>query len=234
MDFNKFSQMTIEELREKSSRNYKKGYSPIILSGKKISQTWWGKKWCDNLESYADYSNRIQRGKRYVRSGAVIDLKIEEGFINALVQGSRKKPYKVVIEIDPLSDIKKQEIFEKAQNKIENIEELLSGGFPEDLAQVFLNSETGLFPSPNEIFINCNCPDWANLCKHSAAVLYGVGAKLDENPLMFFLLRSVDFNLFIKKTIKEKTNLMLKNIHKNKDRVIPKDIAKELFGFDFI
>lgn len=233
MDFSRYNQMTIEELREKSQNSHKKGYSPVIIKGRNIAQTWWGQKWCENLENYADYDNRLQRGKRYVKSGAVIDLKIEEGFITALVQGSRKKPYKVMIEIQPLSKKKQKEILEIARNKIENIESLVSSEFPDDLAIAFLNSNNGLFPSPNEIDIKCNCPDWAYLCKHATAVLYGIGAKLDENPLMFFLLRSIDFSAFLKKTINEKTDLMLKNINKNNERLIPKERAKELFGFDY-
>jgi len=225
--------MSIEELRQKSRESLKLGYSPVNIEGRKIAKTWWGEKWCENLENYADFSNRIQRGKRYVRSGAVIDLKIEEGFISALVQGSRRKPYKVLIEIEPLSSVKKIEILKLVQNKIENIESLIEGEFPQELSNVFLNSQTGLFPAPREIMINCNCPDRAVLCKHATAVLYGIAAKLDENPLMFFLLRSVDFNLFLKRTVEEKTKLMIQNIDKQNKRVIPKNKARDLFGFDF-
>jgi uncharacterized Zn finger protein len=228
--YENYSQMTMAELKAKSKQNNKKGYSPVILETRKIATTWWGEKWCENLENYADYASRIQRGKRYVRSGTVIDLKIEEGLIKGLVQGSRSKPYKVIIKIKALSAERKNEILEIATSKIDNLESLLSGEFPEELSEVFLNPYHGLFPSPDEISINCNCPDWAVLCKHAAAVLYGVGARLDENPLMFFLLRSMDFNLFIKKTIEEKTDLMFKNIGKNSERLIPADIAKNLFG----
>ncbi len=231
--FEKYRQMSIEELRERSINNLKKGYSPVVIDGRKIAKSWWGEKWCENLENYADYSNRIARGKRYVRSGAVIDLKIMEGEIVSLVQGSRRKPYKVIIQIKPLTKNKQKEIIKLAKNKIENIESLVDGEFPQELSNVFLNSEIGLFPSPSEININCNCPDWANLCKHATAVLYGIGAKLDEDPLMFFLLRSIDFNIFLKRTIEEKTELMKKNIKKKNPRLIPKEKAKELFGFEF-
>lgn len=232
-NFDVYKQMSMDELRSRSINNLKKGYSPVVIEGRIIANSWWGKKWCENLENYADYSNRIARGKRYVRSGAVIDLKITEGEITALVQGSGRYPYKVLIDIKPLSKKKQKEIIKLAQNKIENIESLVEGEFPQDLANIFLNSETGLFPSPREIKINCNCPDWANLCKHATAVLYGIGAKLDEDPLMFFLLRSIDFNLFLKKTIEEKTQLMQKNIKKKNPRLIPKDLAEDLFGFEF-
>ena len=221
----------MEELKRKSKQSSKKGYNPVIIEDRKIAKTWWGKKWCENLENYADYSSRIGRGKRYVRSGTVIDLKIEEGIIKGLVQGSRIKPYKVIINIKPLSKERKDEILEIATSQIDNLDSLMSGEFPEELSDVFLNPYHGLFPSPDEISINCNCPDWAVMCKHAAAVLYGVGARLDENPLMFFLLRSMDFNLFIKKSIEEKTDLMFKNIGANKQRLIPEEIAKNLFGF---
>lgn len=234
MRFSNFKQISMQELKEKSLLNQKKGYSPVVIEGRKISKTWWGQMWCQNLERYADYENRIQRGKRYVRSGAVIDLVIEEGLIKALVQGTGRRPYKVEIKIKPFTKKKQNEILEVAKNKIDSLESLVIGEFPEELSQVFLSSETGLFPTPKEISINCSCPDWAYLCKHAAAVLYGVGARLDEEPLMFFLLRSIDFNLFLKKTIAEKTDLMFKNIDKTNDRLIPKDIAKKLFGYDFI
>jgi uncharacterized Zn finger protein len=229
--FEHYSQMNMDELRLKSKRNNKKGYSPICIDGKKIAKTWWGEKWCENLENYADYDSRLGRGKRYVRSGAVIDLQIKEGSIDALVQGSSNRPYKVNIKIAPLSDTRRKEIIEIATNKIDNLDSLASGDFPLDLSEAFLNPHQGLFPSSDEISINCNCPDWAVMCKHAAAVLYGVGAKLDEDPLMFFLLRSIDFNLFIKKSIEEKTNLMFKNLKKENPRLIPHDKARELFGF---
>lgn len=229
--FEHYSQMNMEDLRLKSQRNNKKGYNAVHIDGKKIAKTWWGEKWCENLENYADYDSRLGRGKRYVRSGAVIDLKIKEGSIDALVQGSGIKPYKVSIKIAQLSENKKKEILEIATNKIDNLDSLASGDFPIDLAETFLNPYQGIFPSPDEITINCNCPDWAVMCKHAAAVLYGVGAKLDEDPLMFFLLRSIDFNLFIKKSIEEKQNLMFKNLKKENPRLIPRDKAKVFFGF---
>lgn len=222
--------MTMAELQEKSKQSNKKGYTPVNIEARKIATTWWGEKWCENLENYADYESRIQRGKRYVRSGTVIDLKIQEGLIKGLVQGSSSRPYKVEIKIKPLSEARKKEILDTASSKIDNLDSLLSGEFPQELSEVFLNPYHGLFPTPKEISINCNCPDWANLCKHAAAVLYGVGARLDQDPLMFFLLRSMDFNLFIKRTIEEKTDLMLKNIGVHTQRIIPEEIAKNLFG----
>jgi len=231
-DFQNYSQISIEELREKSKKNMKKGYSPVETKNARgaIATTWWGKSWCTNLERYADYSSRIGRGKRYVRNGAVIDLKIDEGLIKAKVQGSRSKPYQVEIKIDPLSEKSKKNIYKIAESSIDTLESLVLGEFPKELATIFTDKEIGLFPKPNEIHINCDCPDWAYLCKHAASTLYGVGVRLDEDPLMFFLLRSFDFNLLLQKSINEKKELMIKNIGKKGKRTIPKNKAKELFG----
>jgi len=227
-----YSQISIEELREKSKKNMKKGYFPVETKNARgaIATTWWGNSWCTNLERYADYSSRIGRGKRYVRNGAVIDLKIAEGLIKAKVQGSRKKPYQVKITIDPLSEKSKKNIYKIAESSIDTLESLVLGKFPKELATIFTDKEVGLFPTPDEIHITCDCPDWAYLCKHAASALYGVGVKLDEDPLMFFLLRSFDFNLLLQKSINEKKELMIRNIGKRGKRTIPKNKAKELFG----
>ena len=117
-------------------------------------------------------------------NGSVIDLKIQKGKILARVQGSRKTPYKVEIRISPLSEKKCQDILSRCGKKLENLEALLGGNFPDEMKELF-QGKGGLFPEPREISFNCSCPDWALMCKHVAAALYGVGARLDENPLLF-------------------------------------------------
>lgn len=159
-----------------------------MIQGRQIVHSWWGKAWCENLERYADYESRLDRGKRYVRTGAVIDLKIKKGKILARVQGTRKTPYKTEIRISPLSEEKCQTIIKKCGQRLDTLEKLLSSDFPEEMKELF-QSRNGLFPSPKEISFQCSCPDWALMCKHVAAVLYGVGVRLDENPLLFFELR---------------------------------------------
>ena len=230
-----YGQPTTSELRRKSTASAKKEQEkgkklePIIIHGRNIVSSWWGKAWCDNLERYADYESRLDRGKRYVRTGAVIDLKIQKGKILSRVQGTRKTPYKVEIRISPLSEEKCQAIIQRCSRKLENLEMLLQGDFPEEMKELFQSKE-GLFPSPQEISFNCSCPDWAIMCKHVAATLYGIGARFDENPLLFFELRGIDVNRFIDVTLANKVEAMLSNSAKVTDRVMTDDEIKGLFG----
>jgi len=183
---------------------------PVVIDGK-LARTWWAQAWNRNLESYADYSNRIGRGRSYVKSGAVLDLTIAPGEVSALVQGSRVKPYDVTVRIDPLSKRKWETITQSCSRKITNLEDLASGKFPTELMELFTNRGDGLFPSPKEIKFSCSCPDWATMCKHVAAVLYGIGARFDEDPTLFFLLRDIEFTELLRKSVEEKMNSMLKN-----------------------
>lgn len=235
-DTGKFKQPTAAEIRSKATatkkKDKKKGkeLSPVVITGRTIAKNWWGKAWCDNLERYADYANRIDRGKRYVRSGAIVDLQIEPGKVLARVQGTRKIPYKVEIRISPLSEEKCQSIIERCTTKLENVEQLIAGNFPSEMKALF-EGEDGIFPSPREISFNCSCPDWALMCKHVAAALYGIGARVDEQPLMFFELRGIDFNRFIDVTLANKVEVMLKNAEQPRsNRIMQSDNLTELFG----
>lgn len=230
-DYSKYKSINMDTLRAKSKKAAKKGYTPVEIESKEIAKTWWGQQWNKNLERYADFYSRINRGKRYVRSGAVIDLKISEALISAKVQGTDWEPYEVTIKIKPLSKENRDRIFSIANEKIESLEDLVLGKFPHELELLFSDENFGLFPKSDEIDIKCSCPDWAYFCKHSAAVLYGVGARLDDDPLMFFLLRSIDFNFMLQKTIEEKKKLMLSNLGNITERTIDREKAKTLFGF---
>ena len=203
---------------------------PVILEGKKLAKTWWAQAWNENLENYADYSNRIGRGRSYVRSGAVLDLAISSGEVNALVQGTRAKPYEVTIRIKALSAKKWDKIVGHCGHKIGSLEELTQGNFPQEFMELFVAQGEGLFPSPKDIQFHCACPDWAYMCKHVAAVLYGIGARFDEDATLFFTLREIDFTHFLKKSIEEKMNNMLKNAGKRTHRVMQDANTKELFG----
>ncbi len=202
---------------------------PVLIQGRKIVTSWWGQAWCDNLERYADYESRLERGKRYVRTGAVVDLKIQKGKVLARVQGRRKTPYKIEIRISPLSEERCQYAISACEEKIENLERLLKGDFPEELKELFLD-EKGLFPSPKEIGFTCSCPDWALMCKHVAAVLYGIGAKFDENPLLFFELRGIDVDRFVDVALASHVDKMLEHADVRSGRVIEDERWKELFG----
>ena len=230
-----YSQPTEAELKQKAdisvSNAKKKGnvLEPVVIHGRAIAKSWWGSSWCENLERYADYENRLDRGKRYVRTGSVIDLKIEKGRLSARVQGTRRTPYKIEVRISPLSEEKCQAIIEKCGRKIQNLEELLKGSFPEELKELFLG-QGGLFPTPKEIAFSCSCPDWALMCKHVAAVLYGVGARLDETPSLFFTLRGIEMERFIDVTIANRVEAMLANADQPSERIMDSADITSLFG----
>ncbi len=156
----------------------------------KIAASFWGKAWCLHLESFSDYENRLPRGRSYLRGGSVLHLGIKSGEIRALVQGSRL--YEQVIRIDPLPAAKWEVVKKKCRGKIGSLVELLQGRLSGEIMAVVTDRAGGLFPAPKEIHMECNCPDWASLCKHLAAVLYGVGARLDAAPELLFKLRGVD------------------------------------------
>ena len=230
-----YSQPTTSELKRKSEASRvsaeKKGkrLEPVVIQGRKIAKSWWGRAWCDNLERYADYESRLERGKRYVKTGAVIDLSITKGRIQAKVQGSRKTPYKVEIRISPLSEERCQEILQTCGKRVETLENLLAGDFPEELKELF-TQRGGLFPSSREISFSCSCPDWALMCKHVAAVLYGIGARLDENPSLFFELRGIEMGRFIDVAIANRVERMLKNAGRTSGRTIDEGDIRGLFG----
>ena len=234
-DFPQYSQPNAAELKKKSAASKKKEKAkgkvlkPVIINGRAIVSKWWGKAWCDNLEKYADYESRLDRGKRYVRTGAVIDLQIQKGKILARVQGTRKTPYKVEIRISPLSEEKCQAIIERCGRKLENLEALLAGDFPEEMQELF-QSKDGLFPAPQEISFSCSCPDWALLCKHVAAALYGVGARLDENPRLFFELRGIEVERFVDVTLANRVEAMLAHAGNRSSRMMDEEEIVGMFG----
>jgi len=213
----------IEKMRKQNA-----DISPVVIEGRKIAKTWWGAAWCENLESYADFSNRIGRGSAYVKNGFVVDLKIYEGLVTGKVMGTSL--YTVEIKIDLLNAKLKENIIETVGRRIDSISDMIEGKFPEDLGELFLTQKKGLFPSPREIHMGCSCPDWADMCKHVAAVLYGVGARLDQDPLLFFKLRGVDANAFIRASIDEKISSLMKNSGKRTKRVIKNADLSEIFG----
>ena len=174
-----------KKLSSKSGR----ALAPVTLATKKIAATFWGKAWCDNLEAYSDYANRLPRGRSYVRNGSVIDLQITNGKVEALVQGSDL--YKIAIGFNPLAPKRWADFKRRSAGKVTNLLDLLQGRLSKEILADLTAKDAGLFPAPKEIELGCSCPDWADMCKHVAAVLYGVGARLDEKPELFFTLRGV-------------------------------------------
>lgn len=165
--------------------------SPVTSAGTKIATSFWGKAWCTHLESFSDYENRLPRGRSYVRNGSVIDLQIAPGKIAAQVMGSSL--YTETITIAPLDAKRWAAIKAECAGKIDSLVGLLQGRLSDAVMRVITDRERGLFPAPSEITLDCSCPDWADMCKHIAAVLYGVGARLDTQPELLFVLRGVDY-----------------------------------------
>lgn len=170
----------------------KKGHAvdPVTIDGKTIASTFWGKAWCRHLESLSDFQNRLPRGRTYVRRGAVVHLSLDSGRIVAKVQGSSL--YDIEIGVVKLQPKRWSKVVADCTGNIDSLVELLRGKLSESVMRTVTHAETGLFPAVSEIRMSCSCPDWADLCKHLAAVLYGVGARLDARPELLFTLRGVD------------------------------------------
>ena len=166
--------------------------SPVRIEGRAIARSFWGKRWCAHLESISDYANRLPRGRTYARSGAILHLAIEEGRIEAGVSGSRPKPYRVDIRVKRLPAATWKAIRTACSGQIGSMLELLRGSLSDHVMEVVSDPDRGLFPKPRQIELACSCPDWATMCKHVAAVLYGVGNRFDDSPELLFRLRGVD------------------------------------------
>lgn len=172
---------------------------PVRLEGRKIAESFWGKAWCRNLEEYSDFANRLPRGRSYLRSGAVLDLRIVEGRIDALVSGGSL--YEVAVEIDELSRRRWSGLVSRCKGRIDSVVALLRGELPEALMAAMIDRKSGVFPEPKQMRFRCSCPDSAALCKHIAAVLYGVGARFDKKPETFFTLRSVRMEQLVARSV---------------------------------
>ncbi|BGE86680.1 MULTISPECIES: SWIM zinc finger family protein [Methylosinus] len=164
--------------------------TPVVIEGRKIAQSFWGTAWCDNLERYSDFESRLPRGRTYVRNGSVIDLQIAKGKITSIVSGS--EIYTIEIAVTPATTERWKAICRDCAGSIGSLVELLKGKISKHIMERVCREGDGLFPSPREIKMSCSCPDGAHMCKHVAAALYGVGARLDAQPELLFLLRGVD------------------------------------------
>jgi uncharacterized Zn finger protein len=222
----------VAERRRKAQREMEKrrqkghDVSPIVIQGRKIATTFWGKAWCDNLEQYSDYANRLPRGRTYVRNGSVVDLQISPGLIRAIVSGSDL--YEVTVKITPVAKARWKSICADCAGAIDSLIELLQGRFSKGVMERICRQNTGLFPAPKEIHLDCTCPDGAWMCKHIAAVLYGIGARLDEHPELLFRLHSVKEEELIAKA----GALPLSSQAPAPSKVLESDDLAEMFGLD--
>jgi uncharacterized Zn finger protein len=178
-------------LREMEKRQKQgQAVSPVSIEGRTIATTFWGKAWCENLERYSDYENRLPRGRSYVCNGLVVDLQIAPGKIQALVSGSAL--YTVSLKVAAVPKERWKSICDDCGGAIDSLVELLQGRLSKGVMERICRQKHGLFPTPAEIQLSCSCPDWAGMCKHVAAVLYGIGARFDHQPELLFRLRGVD------------------------------------------
>jgi uncharacterized Zn finger protein len=200
---------------------------PVRIVGRLIARTFWGKAWCDHLESFSDFENRLPRGRTYVRNGSVRHLEVLPGVIHARVQGSEM--YTVSIRVDPLGTREWDAIRKRCTGKISSLLDLLQGRLSAGVMEVVTDRQKGLFPLPTQIEMRCSCPDWAVMCKHVAAALYGVGARLDEKPQLLFLLRAVDLEELIEARAEAAVQDAVK---KGTGRRIAESDVAEIFGIE--
>jgi uncharacterized Zn finger protein len=161
----------------------------IKAQSKKFGQTWWASRWLAALERLVD-SGRLSRGRSYARSGQVLNIDITTGRVTAQVQGSRPKPYKVKIDIKPLSDEQWARVADAMAAQAIFAAKLLAGEMPNEIEEAFAAANVSLFPlKRNDLITDCSCPDYSNPCKHIAAVYYLLGEQFDGDPFLLFRLR---------------------------------------------
>lgn len=202
-------------------------FDPIVVTTRSIAHTFWGRAWCKNLEAYSDYQNRLPRARSYVRNGSVIDLQIHPGKILAQVVGTRH--YQVEIQITPLIEDQWQALVKDCTGSIASLVELLQGHFSNAVMQRICLPGKGLFPAPKEIRFTCSCPDWAGMCKHVGAALYGVGVRLDSDPKLLFTLRQVDVNDLLSA---QTTAVTTAKKATQQSRLLGEETLSDVFGLD--
>ena len=202
--------------------------APIIIAGRAMATTYWGKAWCDNLEAYSDYANRLPRGRTYARNGSIIDLQIKKAKIEAIVSGSQI--YTISISIETLAKTSWTRLKSECSQSIASLIDLLQGRFDTGVMQRLAHPTEGLFPHPKEIKMKCSCPDSAGLCKHLAAVLYGVGNRLDTSPELLFTLRNVDHLELVSQAVAD-VNLD-RTLSVGADNSLAGSDLGEIFGID--
>lgn len=212
----------MEKLRKKGM-----DIRPVKINGRQIARTFWGRSWCEHLEKFSDYANRLPRGRTYVRNGSVCHLEITRGKIAAKVSGS--DIYNVSISIKALAKTHWKRVRELCAGQVASLLELLQGRLSDHVMSVVTNRDQGLFPKPSEISMACSCPDWAGMCKHVAAAMYGTGARLDEKPELLFVLRGVDHNVLISKATAQS---VIARKSKTGRRALDEQSMSEVFGIE--
>ncbi|MBI4816150.1 MAG: type IV toxin-antitoxin system AbiEi family antitoxin domain-containing protein [Deltaproteobacteria bacterium] len=216
----------IEARAHRDARSMGGALSPVRVQGRLIARSFWGRAWCDHLESHADFSNRLPRGRKYVRNGAVIDLRISMGRVIAKVSGTRL--YQIDITIDRLAKAQSDAIERAISSSVGTLVELLEGKLSEETLRLLSDRDRGVFPRPREFHFSCSCPDSASMCKHVAATLYGVGARLDAEPLLLFKLRGIDPDALIARPGER----LAQTASATSQRILEDDDLSAMFGID--
>jgi uncharacterized Zn finger protein len=217
---------------EKAAEKLKKKgvtLSPVVGVRGSIATTFWGKAWCQNLEQYSDYSNRLPRGRTYICNGSVIDLQITKGAVSAQVVGTRR--YRVEVRVSAVSKGQWQKIIKDCAGSIATLVELLQGRLSQAVMERICAPGTGLFPAANEISFSCSCPDWASICKHVAAVFYGIGVRLDTEPKLLFMLRQVDAQDLVAQVGGMATN---SSQEVSSTKVLDTSLLADVFGLEMV
>lgn len=211
----------------------KKGVNiqPMVIEGQKIARSFWGKAWCDHLNSFGDYSNRLPRGRTYVRNGSVCHLDVSKGKVEAIVSGSSL--YTVTMSIQTLAATKWRNVKKRCTGGIGSLLELLQGKLSDEIMAVVTDHSDGLFPGPREIEYQCTCPDYAGMCKHIAAVIYGIGARLDKRPELLFVLRGVDHEELIDADAAAAAVSAAGSSATSRRRTLAADNLENVFGVEF-
>lgn len=200
---------------------------PVVIEGREIADTFWGRAWCEHLEKFSDFENRLPRGRTYVRNGSVCHLEVRKGQIRAKVSGSEL--YGVTVSVKALPTDRWKRLKKLCAGRVGSMLELLQGRLSTQVMAVVTDKQKGLFPTPKEISLNCSCPDWADMCKHVAAVLYGVGARLDLKPDLLFLLRGVDHGELVGE---DAAKAVVTRAPAGKGRILDKGSLSSVFGID--
>lgn len=202
----------------------------IAITGNKLTRNWWGMAWQNKILSYSDYANRLPRARTYVRTGKVQAITVMPNCVTAQVQGSRADDYTVTITIDPLSKKAKDQLTALFKEHISSMHELLTGAFPKSFADELLGGTHPLFPTPNQLHLQCTCPDWACVCKHIGAVLYGIGIAFDSDPSLFFKLRNLKLDKLVQSSIDEHLDSYLEKAALKSTRHIDESAITSIFG----
>lgn len=201
---------------------------PVVIDGRKIARTFWGQAWCANLERYSDFENRLPRGRTYVRNGSVVHLRMAPSAVTALVSGS--EIYEIEMKVAALPAARWRAICKDCAGAIDSVVELLQGKLSKSVMARMCQPKIGLFPSPKEITFACSCPDWASMCKHIAAVLYGIGARLDDQPELLFVLRNVNHQDLIAEASSDLSRTRKVRVGK----VLDTGDLSEIFGIEMV